>query len=150
MRADHDFNPAQPQTITMVMVCGSPFWVPPVPPPAYPMDFDTARQFVLRQTLGTSDDLPDTFIACLRQGKPPIPGQVTSLLLALKVLFAGLQQEPSLDRPLVQALFILSYESRQLFNAGQKTGVTWPPMLDDDLVRLAKGAQSIIFGEWQG
>jgi hypothetical protein len=114
------------------------------------MDFDTARQFVLRQTLGTSDDLPDTFIACLRQGKPPIPGQVTSLLLALKVLFAGLQQEPSLDRPLVQALFILSYESRQLFNAGQKAGAIWPPMLNDDLVRIAKGAQSIIFGEWQG
>jgi hypothetical protein len=113
------------------------------------MDFDTARQFVLRQTLGPSDDRPDTFIACLRQGNPPIPGQVTSLLLALKVLFGGLKQEPSLDRPLVQALFILTYESRQLFNAGQKRGVTWPPMLDDDLIRIAKGAQSIVFGEWQ-
>ncbi|MGB3135695.1 MAG: Dethiobiotin synthetase [Nodosilinea sp.] len=112
------------------------------------MDFETACEFVVRQTLGTSKDLPDTFIACLRQGKPPIPGQVTSLLLALKVLFEGLKTEPTLDRTLTQALFILSYESRQLYAQGQKTGVTWPPLLDEDLRRIGKAAQSIVFGEW--
>jgi hypothetical protein len=113
------------------------------------MDFQTAREFVIRQTLGTSADLPDTFIACLRQGKPPVPGQVTSLLLALKILFEGLKSEPTLDRSLVQALFILSYESRQLYTQGQKAGVHWPPMLDEDLGRIGKVAQSIVFGEWQ-
>ncbi|MGB3311232.1 MAG: Dethiobiotin synthetase [Nodosilinea sp.] len=113
------------------------------------MDFETAHTFVVRQTLGTSDDLPNTFIACLRQGKPPIPGQVTSLLLALKVLFEGLKNEPTLDRPLTQALFILSYESRQLYVQGQKAGVSWPPMLNEDLGRIGKTAKSIVFGEWQ-
>jgi hypothetical protein len=112
------------------------------------MDFDTARQFVLRQTLAPNDDI-DSFIVCLRQGKPPIPGQVTSLLLALKVLYEGLKTEPSLDRPLVQALFTLTYESRQLFNQGQQRNIDWPPLLNDDLTRLAKAAQSIILGEWQ-
>jgi hypothetical protein len=114
------------------------------------MDFETAHEFVVRQTLGTSDDLPNTFIACLRQGKPPIPGQVTSMLLALKVLFEGLKTEPTLDRTLTKALFILSYESRQLYTQGQKTGVSWPPMLDEDLGRIGKAVQSIVLGEWQG
>ncbi|MFQ4135121.1 Dethiobiotin synthetase [Nodosilinea sp. PGN35] len=114
------------------------------------MDFETAHEFVVRQTLGTSADLPDTFIACLRQGKPPVPGQVTSLLLALKVLFEGLKNEPTLDRTLTKALFILSYESRQLYAQGQRSGIVWPPMLDEDLGRIGKAAQSIVFGEWQG
>jgi hypothetical protein len=113
------------------------------------MDFETARQFVLRQTLDGADDRPDRFILRLRQGHPPVPGQVTSLLLALKVLFEGLKHEPSLERPLVQALFVLAYESRQLYQAGQQAGVTWPPMLDDDLVRIAKAVQSILEGTWQ-
>ncbi|TVQ13405.1 MAG: Dethiobiotin synthetase [Leptolyngbya sp. DLM2.Bin27] len=111
------------------------------------MDFETAHEFVVRQTLGTSADLPDTFIACLRQGKPPIPGQVTSLLLALKVLFEGLKHEPTLNRTLLKALLILSYESRQLYAQGQKAGVSWPPLLDEDLGRIAKTAQSILLGE---
>jgi hypothetical protein len=113
------------------------------------MDFDTAYQFVLRQTLNPTDDLPDTFIACLRQGRPPIPGQVTSLLLALKVLYEALKAEPALERPLVQALFALSYESRQLYNQGGQQGADWPPLLDEDLTRLAKAAQLIVAGEGQ-
>ena len=114
------------------------------------MDFETARQFVLKQTLDQGDDVPDRFMLRMRQGSPPVPGQVTSLLLALKVLFEGLKNEPSLDRPLVQALFALSYESRQLYQVGQQAGVIWPPMLNDDLGRIAKAVQSIIAGTWQG
>ncbi len=113
------------------------------------MDFETARQFVLKQTLGIGDDVPDRFVQRLRQGKPPVPGQVTSLLLALKVLYEGLKSEPSLERPLVQALFVLAYESRQLYQAGERAGVTWPPMLDDDLGRISRAVQSIISGTWQ-
>ncbi|MGF1567549.1 MAG: Dethiobiotin synthetase [Nodosilinea sp.] len=113
------------------------------------MDFDTARQFLLGQTLTASEDRPDTFIACLRQGQPPVPGQVTSLLLALKVLFEGLKDEPTLDRPLVQAMLVLAYESRQLYDQGQQAGIPWPPLLDDDLTRMAKAVQSIVFGTWQ-
>lgn len=114
------------------------------------MDFETARQFVLKQTLKTEEDVPDRFILRLRQGNPPVPGQVTSLLLALKVLFEGLKDEPSLDRSLVRALFALSYESRHFYQAGEQAGVTWPPMLDDDLTRIAKAVQSIIEGTWHG
>lgn len=113
------------------------------------MDFETARQFVLRQTLDLEEEVPDRFMVRLRQGNPPVPGQVTSLLLALKVLFEGLKSEPSLEKPLVQALFALAYESRQLYQAGEKASVNWPPMLDDDLTRIAKSVQSIVTGTWQ-
>ena len=113
------------------------------------MDFETARQLVLKQALDTGDDMPDRFMLRLQQGHPPVPGQVTSLLLALKALFEGLKDEPSLDRTLVQALFALAYESRQLYRAGERAGVTWPPMLSDDLGRIAKAVQSIVTGTWQ-
>ncbi|MFM7471942.1 MAG: Dethiobiotin synthetase [Nodosilinea sp. LVE1205-7] len=113
------------------------------------MDFETARQFVLGQTSPDSDQRPDTFIACLRQGRPPVPGQVTSLLLALKVIFEGLKQEPSLERSLVQSLLVLIKDGPDLFQAGSYQGVSWPPLLEDDLGRLSRAAVSIIKAEWQ-
>ncbi|MBD0269974.1 Dethiobiotin synthetase [Pseudanabaena sp. FACHB-2040] len=112
------------------------------------MDFQTARQFLFHQTIQPQEGQEESFYSRLRQGQPPIPGQVTSLLLALKVVYEGLQNVPALDKDLVQALFILSYESRQLFEAGQKAGVIWPPLLDDDLKRIAAAARSIIKGSW--
>lgn len=110
------------------------------------MDFETARQFLLGQTF--ADDRSDTFMACLRQGRPPVPGQVTSLLLALKVLFTGLRGEPCLDRSLVQALVILIHDAPELLGQGQAQGVLWPPLLEADLQRLGQGAQAIIEDHW--
>lgn len=106
------------------------------------MDFQTARQFILTQTVTSNTD-QDPFIQRLRQGKPPIPGQVTSLLLALKVVTEGLRREPNLERALAHALFVLSYESRQCYLRGQ-TSTEWPPMLDEDLERIAKAVEVIL------
>jgi len=106
------------------------------------MDFNTARRFVLAQTL-----MPvagqTSFIDCLRQGKAPVPGQVTSLLLALKALSQALQNEPTIERSLGHALFILTYESRQLYLQGQQQQVEWPPLLDEDLTRIATAVRRI-------
>jgi hypothetical protein len=114
------------------------------------MDFETARQFVLKQaTVDPVEEQTETFMLRLKQGNPPIPGQVTSLLLALKVLFEGLKTEPALDRTLVKALFALACDGRQLFDKGQQAGVTWPPLLDDDLQRITKAVHSIVAGVWQ-
>ncbi|MEB3290673.1 MAG: Dethiobiotin synthetase [Leptolyngbya sp.] len=110
------------------------------------MDFDTAYQFVLQQTLAPSDDPRETFITCLRQGRPPVPGQVTSLLLALKVLGEALRDEPALDRPLLRALLVLIDDSGSLYRQGITTGVLWPPLLADDLNRLRQAARSILTG----
>lgn len=106
------------------------------------MDFDTARQFVLTQTL-TPTAGQTAFIDCLRQGKAPVPGQVTSILLALKTLAQALKNEPTVERSLGHALFILSYESRQLYIQGQAQQVDWPPLLDEDLTRIAVAVRQI-------
>jgi hypothetical protein len=111
------------------------------------MDFDTAHQFLLQQTLSPSDDQRETFIACLRQGKPPVPGQVTSLLLALKVIYEALKDEPVLDRTLLKALLILIDDSGQLYRQGITEGIMWPPLLADDLTRLRHAARSIMIGQ---
>ncbi|MGD1909249.1 MAG: Dethiobiotin synthetase [Leptolyngbyaceae cyanobacterium] len=108
------------------------------------MDFQTARQFILMQTVTPALD-QEPFIERLRQGQPPIPGQVTSLLLALKVVTEGLRREPTLERALAHALFVLSYESRQCYLKGQRSQQTeWPPMLDEDLERIAQAVEAIL------
>ncbi|MEO1350756.1 MAG: Dethiobiotin synthetase [Cyanobacteria bacterium J06635_15] len=112
------------------------------------MDFSTARTFILSQTLD-SETKTDTFYLRLQQGQPPIPGQVTTLLLALKVLFEGLHRVDTLERELAHALFILSYESRVLYDTGLNSGVEWPPMLDEDLSRIAIAARNIFANQRQ-
>jgi hypothetical protein len=108
------------------------------------MDFQTARQFILTQTVTPIPD-QEPFIQRLRQGQPPVPGQVTSLLLALKVITEGLRREPSLERALAHALYVLSYESRQCYRKGQRDGKTeWPPMLNEDLDRIAQAVEAIL------
>ena len=106
------------------------------------MDFDTARRFVLAQTLSPVPG-QSTFIDCLRRGTAPVPGQVTSLLLALKTLSQGLKNEPMIERSLGHAFFILSYESRLLYLRGKAQQVDWPPLLDEDLSRMATAVEQI-------
>ena len=61
----------------------------------------------------------DTFLGRLRRGYPPVPGQVTSLLLALKVLYDNLKTATEIDKELAQALFLVAYDSRNLFESGR-------------------------------
>ncbi|MEO1790759.1 MAG: Dethiobiotin synthetase [Cyanobacteria bacterium J06629_19] len=106
------------------------------------MDFQSAQQQLLKQTL-PQHETNDTFLGRLRRGYPPVPGQVTSLLLALRVIQDGLQQVSALRRELAHALFLVAYESRNLFESGRAAGVSWPPLLDDDLERIAIAAYKI-------
>lgn len=106
------------------------------------MDFETAYRFMLAQTIAPVPGQA-SFINCLRQGVPPVPGQVTSILLALKILASGLHDEPAIDRALGYAFFVLTYESRQLYTKGEQSGVDWPPLLDQDLARIAEAVQII-------
>lgn len=106
------------------------------------MDLQTAQQALVTQTL-PQYETETTFLSRLRQGHPPVPGQVTSLLLALKVVQDGLRGAPELNRVLAHSLFLLTYESRNLFEAGRAAGVNWPPLLDEDLERIAIAAYKI-------
>lgn len=106
------------------------------------MDFDTARRFLLAQTIAPVAG-QTSFIECLRQGKAPVPGQVTSILLALKAVSQGLKNEPTIERSLGRALFILTYESRQLYLRGQAAQIEWPPLLNEDLARIAEAVKQI-------
>jgi hypothetical protein len=111
------------------------------------MNYETARNFLLNQgTALLTERNPDDFLKRLKNGKAPIPGQVTSLLLALKLMFEATRDEPTLDRQLVCALHTLAYESRQLFEYGRLTGIEWPPLLNEDLTRIASAVQSIFAG----
>ena len=106
------------------------------------MDYDTAHQFLLTQGQLDSPD-PDQFLVRLRRAKPPVPGQVTTILLALKVVLEELRGMPTLDRTLAAALYRIASDSRHWFNAGRSRGVDWPPLLDEDLQRIAIAVQQI-------
>ena len=106
------------------------------------MDFQSACQALITQTL-PQHETKDTFLGRIRRGLPPVPGQVTSMLLALRVIQDGLQQAPEINRELALALFLVAYESRNLFESGRAAGVAWPPLLDADLERIAIAAYKI-------
>ncbi|MBW4519583.1 MAG: Dethiobiotin synthetase [Scytolyngbya sp. HA4215-MV1] len=112
------------------------------------MDYETARRFLVNQGLST-DENPDAFLTRLKQKKPPVPGQVTSILLALKVVYEGMRNASSMERELACALHLLASEGRYQFELGRKTGVAWPPLLDEDLTRIAIAVKSIFLGVWQ-
>lgn len=110
------------------------------------MDFATARRFLLAQTISPVPG-QTPFIECLRQRVAPVPGQVTSILLALKTVSQGLRGEPHMDRALGHALFVLTYDSRTLYLQGQQAGVEWPPLLEEDLTRIAEAVRVLWAGE---
>lgn len=106
------------------------------------MDYSTAYHFLFQQGTAT-DSAADTLLVRLQQQKPPIPGQVTSLLLALKVVQEGLKGVASLDRNFVYALYRLARESQFMFKQGQKAGIQWPPLLEKDLQRIEVAVENI-------
>jgi len=112
------------------------------------VDYSTARHLLINQGLATPENA-DALLSRLKQGQPPIPGQVTSILLALKVLFEALRNVSTFDRELACALHLLASESRQQFELGRQAGVAWPPLLDEDLTRIAAAVKSIFLGIWQ-
>lgn len=111
------------------------------------MDYQTARNLLITQGLDAPRQ-PDALLTRLLQGQPPIPGQVTTILLALKVVFEALKDATELDRELVYSLYLFALSSRQAFEDGKRRGVDWPPLLDEDLERIACSVKSIFAGEW--
>ncbi|AKG23290.1 hypothetical protein [Calothrix sp. 336/3] len=112
------------------------------------MNYETARKFLIDQTI-TTDDSQDALLRRMQQGKPPVPGQITSLLLALKVVFEGLKDASTIDKDLAYALYQLTIKTQMLFAAGRKVGVDWPPLLREDLMRISLATESIFSGNWQ-
>jgi hypothetical protein len=112
------------------------------------MDYKTARNFLINHSLPSNQNI-DGFLLRLQQGKAPIPGQVTNILLSLKIIFESLHNVETLDRKLVYALYQLSTESRQAFILGIRKGINWPPLLDEDINRINQAVKSIFSGVWQ-
>ncbi|MBE9034308.1 Dethiobiotin synthetase [aff. Roholtiella sp. LEGE 12411] len=112
------------------------------------MNYETARKILIDQTIATEEN-PDALLTRMKQGKPPVPGQITSILLALKVVFEALKDAPSLDRELALSLYQLGIKAQQLFVAGRKAGIDWPPLLKEDLLRISLASESIFSGTWQ-
>lgn len=108
------------------------------------MDVKTAKHVVITQADTT---VADSFLDRLQQQQPPIPGQVTSLLLALKALAEDLKGATQLERSLVYALHQLAYEGRQCYEQGKQAKVEWPPLLNADLERIAIATAQIFKGE---
>ena len=109
------------------------------------MDYTAARDLIASQQMVARSD---TLLGHLRQGKFPIPGQATSLLLALKTVYDHHRGQPQLDRELITLLHQLAWESHVCFETGTQSGVTWPPLLAEDLNRVAAAVQGIFAGVW--
>lgn len=109
------------------------------------MDYQTAHNILIRQGLDTAQQ-EDRLLNHLQQGRPPVPGQVTEILLALKVVFEALRAATVIDRELAYALFLLATQSRHYFILGHQAGVEWTPLLDEDLASITAAVQRILRG----
>jgi len=113
------------------------------------MDYAEAYKLILQQIHTAEGVGQNNLVDRLRHQKPPIPGQITTLLLALKVLYEGLRGVTTLERSLVSALYTLVQDSQYWYDQGQKAGVDWPPLLEVDLRRIAKSVQNILSDRWE-
>jgi len=110
------------------------------------MNYEIARKLIIDHTAQTESS--DTLLNRLQQGKPPVPGQITSTLLALKIIFENLKSESTIDKELACSLYQLAIKPQKLFIIGRKAGVDWPPLLNEDLLRISLAVESIFSGIW--
>ncbi len=113
------------------------------------MDYETACRFLIEQVKATESNTSETLLIRLKQGKPPVPGQITSILLALKVVFAALNDATTIDRELANTLHLLAVGGQKAFETGRRNGVDWPPLLREDLQRIAIACESVFANVWQ-
>ncbi|KKJ00806.1 hypothetical protein [Prochlorothrix hollandica] len=112
------------------------------------MDYPTAYRFLTQQGQADPQD-GEALLVRLSRGQPPIPGQITTVLLALKVVYEGLRGAPTLERDLANALYTLARDSRHWFEQGHRQGVDWPPLLGDDLRRISEAVGYIFADRWE-
>jgi hypothetical protein len=114
------------------------------------MDYETAYNLLITEGNALfQSGSEDSFLKRLQQGKPPIPGQITSILLALRIIFEALQEQKTVDRQLALAVYLIALESQRLFQSGRDAGVDWPPLLKEDLYRISLAVKSLFSGVWQ-
>ncbi|WAL59244.1 Dethiobiotin synthetase [Thermocoleostomius sinensis] len=109
------------------------------------MNYETARSFLMQQGNPEETDT-EALLIRLRQGYPPLPTQLSTLLQALDVVFEALQGTEILERQLVYALYVLAIETQQQFQRGQARGVQWPAGLEEELFSLAEAVKKIFAG----
>jgi hypothetical protein len=109
------------------------------------VDYQTAYHLLMTQGMDASQH-PESLLKHLQQGRSPVPGQVTQILLALKVVFDASRDAPTIDRDLAYSLFLLATQSREYFEQGDRAGVEWAPLLKEDLDRISAAVQSIFRG----
>ncbi len=110
-----------------------------------PMNYQIARKLLIDQTETTRD----TFLNRLRQGKLPIPGQITSILLALKLVFESLKDVNTIDKELAWSLHKLGSKCLEILTMELKSDTEWPPLLKEDLQRITLAVESIFSGTWE-
>jgi hypothetical protein len=82
-------------------------------------------------------------------GKPLVAGQITSIFLALKVVFESIKDPRNFDRELEFALYQLGVKAQQIFLPGHKAGVHWPALITEDLLRISYVPKAffVVFGK---
>ncbi len=116
------------------------------------MNYESARMYLVTQGLGATDDskaTDTTFLQRLKQGNSPLPGQATTILLALRIVFDHLHKQPTLDRQLVYSLHLLATQGTQLVSKWRAMGRICPPLLEEDLQRIAIAVDAIFSDIWK-
>ncbi|MFL0603900.1 Dethiobiotin synthetase [Cylindrospermopsis raciborskii] len=109
------------------------------------MNYQIARKLLIDQT----ETARDTVLNRLQKGKLPIPGQITSILLALKLVFESLKDVNTIDKELAWSLHKLGSKCLEILTMELKSDTEWPPLLKEDLQRITLAVESIFSGTWE-
>lgn len=106
------------------------------------MDYQTAYQVIFKEVQLHSAH--NSFLKLLSQGQAPIPGQVTNILLALKMIGKHVATETEVGRSLAYAVHVLAIDSRRYYDRAVQKGHRWPPLLSEDLDRIGEAVKDIL------
>jgi hypothetical protein len=91
---------------------------------------------VIRHAAANEDEW--AFLPCLRRGVPVPPARASELIRALHELEQHRRDEPSLERPLVHALYRLALESQVLLTDA------WPGRFDSRMITAIRNVQESV------
>ncbi len=106
------------------------------------MTLEEAKALVLREGMMTEPDLSDAVPLVLYQGDSPTSEKMEHLVEAVDIVHEAIEEEPTVDRKLAGALWIIGVE------ASNAIGKKWQPQEERDIVALWEAVESALVGFW--
>ena len=107
------------------------------------MDFEQAKELVLRESLGEHG-----IVVCARIGEDPGPERMRAVTEAVRAIFEHMRGESAISRRVACALYSLAFYTDTGFNASLQHGMKFrDDLFDPELLLLQSAVESVFADE---